>query len=91
MKLHSAQLERLSQGLVSEYRRKDFIVVRSDDEALKGVIADVLRGNFEEEEKIENEARALLESHAGEGRDVDSHKALLLIKQRLAEKRGFVL
>jgi len=81
----------LAQGLVNQYRQKDFIVVRQDDAQLKLVIGEVLNRNFEEEEKIEKEARELMSSHSGEGSNLDTHKAMLLIKRRLAEKRGFVL
>ena len=91
MKLQPNQLDRLAQGLVDQYRHQDFILVRQDDQPLKLVIEEVLHRNFEEEAAIEKEARELMASHAGEGSNLDTHKAMLLIKRRLAEKRGFVL
>lgn len=91
MKLNATQLDRLVQGLVNQYRQQDFIEVLKNDEQLKLAVGQVLERNFEEEEAIEKEARDLLASHTEEGSNLDTHKAMLLIKQRLARKRGFVL
>ena len=91
MKLDATQIDRLAQGLVNLYRQKDFITVRKDDAQLKLAIEEALQRNFDEEEAIEKEARQLIASHAQESNNLDTHKAMLLIKQRLARKKGFLL
>lgn len=90
MKLHATQLDRLIHGLINQYRHHDFIKVLRDDEQLKLAVERVLQQNFDEEEEIEKQARDLLESHTA-GNNLDTHKAIHLIKQRLAQKRGFPL
>jgi len=40
---------------------------------------------------IEEEARQMLASHAGQVKEMDHYKMFLLIKQKLAQKKEFVL
>lgn len=91
MKIKAEQLERLAHTLVSTYRKKDLIVTQASDKELAAKIIAVIRGNFAEEEAIEEDARKMLASHAQASRDMDHYKMFLLAKQKLAAKKGFIL
>lgn len=91
MKSKSEQLEKLAELLIAAYREKDLIAANTGDAPIKKKIAEVIAKNFAEEEAIEEEARAMLASHAGATRDMDSYKMFLLAKQKLASKKGFIL
>jgi hypothetical protein len=91
MKIKADQIDRLVDQLLKAYQAKELIVLKSSDASLRSMIKDILTRNFQEEERIEEEAREMLASHAGQAREMDSHKLFVLMKQRLAQKKGFVL
>jgi hypothetical protein len=92
MRLKADQVERLSELLASRYRIKEIIGPRADVAAIRKKIQEVVLKNLRDEEEIEREAREMLEAHTRRSREpIDPHKILLLIKQKLAEARGFVL
>ena len=91
MKIKPEQLEKLGELLIAAYREKGLIAANAGDASIKKKIAEVIANNFAEEEAIEEEARAMLASHAGATRDMDSYKMFLLAKQKLASKKGFIL
>ena len=70
---------------------KELIVLKAAQPKVRAKVAAIIAKNFSEEEEIEQEARKMLASHAGEVREMDPYKMFLLIKQKLAAKRGFVL
>ncbi len=91
MKIRPEQINKLVDRLLKNYRTKDMIVLKSDEATVKAKIAAIITKNFRDEEAIEDEARKVLAAHASEARDADQHKAFLMIKQKLAQNRGFVL
>jgi hypothetical protein len=94
MKIKPEQAERLAEQILKSYRAKELIVLKAQESAVRTKIKNIIVQNFHEEEVIEEEARKMLASHAGEVRqagDMDQHKMFLLIKQKLAQKKGFVL
>lgn len=91
MKLKQEQLERLAQMLLARYKSKELLVAKGSEEQIKAQIVATVVKNFNEEAAIEDEARKLLAAHPQAGREVDSYKMFLLAKQKLAEKKGFIL
>ena len=91
MKLKSEQIERLADLILTSCQTKEFIVLKAAQPKVRAKITAIIAKNFSEEEEIEQEARKMLASHAGEVREMDPYRMFLLIKQKLAEKRGFVL
>ena len=91
MKIKPEQLDRLAAQLVANYRKKDLIVSKASDGALKGKIVEAINRNFAEEDSIEEEARKMLASFAQASKDMDPFKMFLLAKQKLAAKKGFIL
>ena len=77
--------------LLAVYRSKELIVTSSSDAQIKKKVAEVIAKNFADEDAIEEEARKMLAAHARSARDMDAFKMFLLAKQKLAEKKGFIL
>ena len=91
MKIKPEELDRLASQLMASYRNKQLISAKASEESVKNKIIEVIAQNFAEEEKIEEEARAMLASHLRAARDMDPYKMFLLAKQKLAAKKGFIL
>jgi hypothetical protein len=91
MKIKPEQLERLAIALLANYRAQELIVPKASEPDLKAKIMAIISHNFAEEEAIEEEARAMLASHARVAKDMDPYKMFLLAKQKLAAKKGFIL
>ena len=77
--------------LLKDYHSKDLIVLKAKETDIRAKIKDIITENFHEEEVIEEEARKMLASHAGQVKEMDHYKMFVLIKQKLAQKRGFIL
>ena len=67
------------------------MVLKAKETDIRAKVKAIITHNFQEEEVIEEEARKMLTSHAGEIKEMDHFKMFLLIKQKLAQKRGFIL
>lgn len=91
MKVKSEQIDKLTDQLMKTCQAKDLIVLKADAANVRAKIKEIVARNFQEEEAIEDEARAMLASHASQVREMDHYKMFLLIKQKLAQKRGFIL
>lgn len=94
MKIKPGQIERLVDRLLKTYRADELMVSKAAEGEIRTKIGEIIAQNFHEEEAIEGEARKMLASHAGQVKEVkemDSYKMFILIKQKLAQKRGFIL
>jgi hypothetical protein len=91
MKLKPPTIEKLSDLLLKNLQDHGSLVLKADAPTAIMKLRDIITKNFAEEEEIEQEAREILASHSGQIRDVDEHRLFLLTKQRIAQKRGFVL
>jgi hypothetical protein len=91
MKIKSDQLDRLADQLLKNYHSKELMVLKTKESEIRAKIKSIVEQNFHEEEVIEEEARKMLASHATDVREMDHYKMFLLIKHKLAEKRGFIL
>lgn len=94
MKVKPEQIGRLVDQLLKTYRAEELMVSKAAEGEIRAKIGEIITHNFHEEEAIEEEARKMLASHAGQVKEVkemDSYKMFVLIKQKLAQKRGFIL
>jgi hypothetical protein len=59
----------------------------------KSAMASIFLKDIAQEQALEKEARALVVQHAGQFAEgsFDSHKAYVMVKKQLAQKKGFVL
>lgn len=91
MKIKTEQLDRLIDILLRRYQAKELVALKAKESDIRVRIRKILEQNFKEEEMIEEEARGILASHALPVKEIDHHRMFLLVKQRLAQKKGFVL
>ena len=91
MKIKPEQIDRLIDHLLKNSRAKSLLNLKADEGTVRERIRQIITQNFQQEEAIEEEAKKMLDSYSRESKSMDQHKMFLLIKQRLAQKKGFVL
>jgi hypothetical protein len=91
MKIKTEQMARLADLLVKNYQTKDLLVLKASESQVKTKLTHIIAKNFSEEEELEQEARKMLASGIGDTREIDPYKMFLLLKQKLAQKKGFIL
>ena len=97
MRASPALIERFVTTLVKRLAGAEFVTLQASEEKLRERITRILSDNFAEEAKIEAEAQQQAEKLVRQGapgmrrEDLDLRKVELLVKQRLAKERGFVL
>ena len=97
MRPSPALIERFTTTLVKRLTSAEFVTVSAPEDKLRERMARILSDNFAEEAKIEAEAQQQAEKLIRQGapgmrrEDLDLRKVELLVKQRLAKERGFVL
>ena len=91
MKVKPEQLDRLIDRLLKNSCAKGLMTLKANEATVRKRIKEIIAQNFHEEEIIEEEAKKMLQSLAGQTKSMDQHRMLLMIKQRLAEKKGFPL
>ena len=91
MRYSEAACRHAAEMLVTTLGQKDLVRLRTDTKAITAKLLAALLDNFRQEEALEKEAERLAEEHLRSAGGLDRHKVTQLIKQRLAEERGFVL
>jgi hypothetical protein len=97
MRTSPAQIERVAGTLVRRLVEKDVVTLTAAETAVKARFVEVLTKNFDEEAAIEAAAAAEAEKLVRQGApgvrrdELDLRKVELLVKQRIAKARGFVL
>ena len=91
MKIKSDQIDRFLDQLLKIYKGKELVILKAKETDIKSAIKNIITQNFQEEENIEQEARKMMASYAGQVKEMDHYKMFVLIKQKLAEKKGFIL
>ncbi len=86
-----AQVDALASHLVRGLIARGVIKPKADEKDLIACIVELMSANFEEEARIEDEAERQAEALARQNPGVDAAKLRAGIRQRLAEKKGFVL
>ena len=94
MRLKKEQIDRLAEKVIADLAEAKLVVFKKERTAVLETIKAVIRDDISKEEELEREAERLLEQTlraAGGGMDIDRHKMLKMIKQRLAKERNIVL
>jgi hypothetical protein len=86
-----SQVDALAAHLVRGLITRGVIKPKADEKELIACVVELMSANFEEETRIENEAERQAEVLARQNPGVDAAKLRSGIRQRLAEKKGFVL
>lgn len=92
MRLKLTQVEALAKHIFKQLEARRLAAFHAPADQVVGRIAAVFRKNMEEEDRLNEEARGLLEQNKKKtGLNVDEEKAFLMIKKQLAKQRNFVL
>jgi hypothetical protein len=86
-----AQIDALANHLIEGLTARGAIRPKADAKALVACVIELMAANFETEARIEDEAERMAEEQARLNRGLDADRLRVLIKQRLADKRGFTL
>jgi hypothetical protein len=97
MRPSPAQIERVAERLVQRLVQAQLLEPDTPEETIRARFAAVLGRNFDEEAEIEREATAEAERLVRKGapgvrrEDLDLRRVEQLVKQRIAQQRGFPL
>jgi hypothetical protein len=84
-------LEGIATRIIEHLQKKGLMDPSVPTRDAVQVVRELFIKNFREEEQIEVEAEKTMESLLTGKAGYDRHKMLLLLKNRIAEQRGFVL
>jgi hypothetical protein len=85
------QIDALATHLVHGLIASGVIQPKADEKDLIACVVELMSANFEQETRIYDEADKQAESLARQNPGVDPDRLRAGIRQRLAEKQGFVL
>jgi len=94
MRLKDDQIGKLSEKVLADLTAAGQIVLKKERGVILAAIKEAVRADIKAEEDLEKDAENLLEqtlrSMRG-GADIDRHKMLRMIKEKLAKDRKIVL
>lgn len=86
------QLLRIAERLLTDVLEQGGVLLKGERRMTTAAIVAALRGNLDQEQNLDAEAKALLEAHLQQAPlGVDRQKLFLMIKKKLAEDRGIPL
>ena len=97
MRPSPAQIERVADSLVKRLVKADVLEPEAPEEVIRSRFAALLARNFDEEAEIEREATVEAERLVRKGapgvrrEELDLRRVEQLVKQRIAQARGFAL
>ena len=97
MRPSPAQIERVAESLVRRLVAAPLVELDVPEEKVRARFAALLNRNFDEEAEIEREAAAEAERLVRKGapgvrrEDLDQRRVEQLVKQRIAQAKGFAL
>jgi hypothetical protein len=91
MALRETEIDALARHLVEGLVARGSIKPKADTDALVACVVEMMSDNFETELGLDDEADKMAEAEARKHPGVDLTRLRMLIKQRLAEKKGFTI
>jgi hypothetical protein len=89
--LREIQIDSLANFLVNGLIDKGIIRPKGDSKDIVALVVEFMSANFETEAKIDEEADKMAEDLARKNPGADVTRLRNLTRQKLAEKKGFVL
>lgn len=89
--LREVQIDSLASFLVAGLVARSAIKPIRDQKEIVACLVELMSSNFETEKQIDEEANRIAEEEVRKDSRADFNRLRTLIKQRLAEKKGFVL
>ena len=94
MRLKDDQIDRLSGKVLSDLTEANLILLKKERGVILAAIKDAVKADIRGEEDLEKDAENLLDQTLRSMRDsadIDRHKMLRMIKEKLAKERKIVL
>ncbi|MGA2152693.1 MAG: DUF507 family protein [Geobacteraceae bacterium] len=94
MRLKEDQIDRLAEKVLADLTAADLIILKKERGAILAGIKEAVRADIRVEEDLEKDAESLLEQTLRSMRgntDIDRHRMLRMIKEKLAKDRKIVL
>ncbi len=94
MRLKDEQIDRLAEKVLADLTAAGLISLKKERGLVLAAIKETVRVNVKGEEDLERDAAALLEktlAAMGGSAEIDRHKMLRMIKEKLAKERKIVL
>jgi hypothetical protein len=91
LRIRDSQIDALARHLVEGLAARGSITPKADVKELVACIVELMSENFETEAQIEDEAEKMAEEQVRLNRSLDADRLRSMIKQRLADKRGFTI
>ncbi len=89
--LREVQIDSLANFLVAGLVAKGAIKPIRDQKDIVACVVELMSSNFETETQIDEEANRMAEDEVRKDPRADFNRLRTLIKQKLAERKGFVL
>ena len=91
MRVTPSQFEFLARFIVRHLAKSGAAQFQKEESSLTAIVTGVFQKSLDEENKLHDDARKLLEQNKRKlGLNIDEEKALQMIKKQLAKERGFV-
>jgi hypothetical protein len=94
MRLKEDQIDRLAEKVLADLTAADLIILKKERGVILAGIKEAVRADIKVEEDLEKDAESLLEQtlrSMGGNADIDRHRMLRMIKEKLAKDRKIVL
>lgn len=91
MPIRESEIDALAHALVDGLIAQGQLVPKAPLEDIVACLVELFSDNFETEAKLDEEADRMAETQARQHPGLDATRLRTLIKQRLAEKKGFTL
>jgi hypothetical protein len=94
VRLKDDQIDRLSEKVLSDLTEATLILLKKERGVILAAIKDAVKADIKGEEDLEKDAENLLDQTLRSMRssaDIDRHKMLRMIKEKLAKERKIVL
>jgi hypothetical protein len=93
MRLKKEMIQLITDKLTSSLLDEEFIIFTEDPSELKEIISDIIIEDLMIEDKLDDEVKKIIASHASEmdSGNVDHRRMFQMIKKKLVRERDLVL
>lgn len=93
MRLKKEQIDKITHLVVRALREKKLVTFKSSEGVVLTKIFEIITKNLEEEEKIDNQVRKLMEQYQSQiaSGQLDRQKVFQMIKKQLVKEKNFVI
>ena len=91
VRLREPEMRRIATAVLDRLEKAGLVRLTGGRADLELRIVGTLRANVRAEEEIEAEAVRFTEAHSRDLVNMDRHKVIQLVKERIAKERGFTL